>query len=348
MMQQSKNEGEFAIVPNTSTSDAGVYVVGRYDLKKITFLGGGRFDQRSLALSSFITPAHDTLFSKNDLTYRAPSYALGTVWKVSNDFFLRLNGAGGFTPPNAYQLADNGRKEGGYLYEKGDSSLKASVNRQLDLGVSYDRPSIGFTASVYNNTVSNFIYLNPTGTSIVSGSETLSYYKYLQGNAILNGAEFGFDLHPKSIAWVDLAVNYGMVRGTLSGDKGNLPLQPADKITAALTFQKAQMQNLYNPFVRIAVSNYAAQNRVAESETTTSGYTLFDIHLGGAIKISNQLIDITLSGTNLLNQSYYNHLSVLKPIHIHEMGRNICLRIRVPFGIVNPDKPMKKEVQEQK
>ena len=90
-----------------------------------------------------------------------------------------------------------------------------------------------------------------------------------------------------------------------------------------------------NPSARIVLSNYAKQDKLAEFEQATDGYQLIDLHLGGSFHWGRQQFDITVSVNNLLNEGYFNHLSLIRAIGYREMGRNVAIRLRVPFGIHN-------------
>jgi iron complex outermembrane receptor protein len=53
--------------------------------------------------------------------------------------------------------------------------------------------------------------------------------------------------------------------------------------------------------------------------------------LGGNISIGKNTLDVYLSGTNLLNKTYLDHMSLFRPFGINQMGRNIALNVRIPF-----------------
>ena len=67
------------------------------------------------------------------------------------------------------------------------------------------------------------------------------------------------------------------------------------------------------------------QNNVSPFETNTPGYNLLSAGLGGSFSFFKKELSITISGTNLTNATYINHLSRLKPDGIFNMGRNINL-----------------------
>lgn len=326
MAQKNSNHGVDTVVADSKTTDMGLYAMNRQSFSTVDLLVGIRFDQRTIVM-------------EEDLQFRSPSFSTGINWKASKSLDVRLNASSGFSAPNTYQLTANGRKEGGYRFEQGSLDLKASRNYMTDLAVVLERPSFRFTAGAYASMIADKTYLAATGSLT---PDTLPVYEFRQADATINGIEAGIEIHPQEVRWIALSVNYGMVRGKLSNDLGFLPAQPADKLVAALTFSKDKMDGMYRPYLRLVASNYAARRDVASFEPQTNGYLLFDAHIGGAVKAGQQFIQLSLSATNLLNTSYYNHLSLIpRDLQIREMGRNICIRIGIPIGILNPDKPVR-------
>ena len=73
------------------------------------------------------------------------------------------------------------------------------------------------------------------------------------------------------------------------------------------------------------------QNYPAPEETSTRGYTLLDLSIGGNFKIENQMMSFSLSGNNLFDRKYIDHLSTLKEVGLFNPGRNIILSLKIPF-----------------
>ena len=70
-----------------------------------------------------------------------------------------------------------------------------------------------------------------------------------------------------------------------------------------------------------------AQNNVNPFETSTDGYNLLSLGLGGTVTVFNNNLDVSLTATNLLDTEYIHHLSRLKPDGILNMGRNINIGV---------------------
>ena len=86
---------------------------------------------------------------------------------------------------------------------------------------------------------------------------------------------------------------------------------------------------------------YATQDRIYSAyntETRTPGYTLCNVGIGSDIRshAGKTIFNLSLFGNNLFNVAYQDHLSRLKyfgPTGIYNMGRNVGVKLSVPFGV---------------
>ncbi|MBC8082122.1 MAG: TonB-dependent receptor, partial [Hymenobacter sp.] len=62
-----------------------------------------------------------------------------------------------------------------------------------------------------------------------------------------------------------------------------------------------------------------------------AGYGLLNLELGGTVRWGRQPLEISVSGTNLLNQRYRDYLNRYR-YFTDEMGRNVTLRVRLPLA----------------
>ena len=61
-----------------------------------------------------------------------------------------------------------------------------------------------------------------------------------------------------------------------------------------------------------------------------AAYGLVGLEAGSQIKMGKKYVNVTLSATNLLNKSYRDYLNAFRYFS-DDMGRNIALRIKMPF-----------------
>ncbi len=110
----------------------------------------------------------------------------------------------------------------------------------------------------------------------------------------------------------------------LAGARGN-----------TLKFELKNRKKWENSFISLTANTIFAQNQIADFETTTASYLLLDAKIGTELKVGKQNMELSIGASNLLNKSYYNHLSRLKADGIYDMGRNLVVSVKVPFGIKN-------------
>ena len=84
------------------------------------------------------------------------------------------------------------------------------------------------------------------------------------------------------------------------------------------------------------------KTRLGENEVSVPGYTLLNAYFGCDLRFEKQLINISISCTNMLNKVYVDFMSRIKYIHTtidgktynaNNMGRNIVVAIKVPFQL---------------
>ena len=117
-----------------------------------------------------------------------------------------------------------------------------------------------------------------------------------------------------------------------------LPFVPAHKLRFELRGEKEKLLFFKKAFVSLNTCTAFNQNNAAPDETTTAGYTLIDLSIGGNIKMKNQSISLSISANNILDTKYIDHLSTLKEVNLYNPGRNISLNLKIPFGVKMNDK----------
>jgi iron complex outermembrane receptor protein len=72
---------------------------------------------------------------------------------------------------------------------------------------------------------------------------------------------------------------------------------------------------------------------VDRNERTTNGYGLLHAGLGWEVSVYGYPWKFQVSGQNLLNTYYFNHLSRYRLLNLPEQGRNINFHLKIPFNI---------------
>lgn len=315
MHQTNSNYGEEELIPDATTNDIGILATSHIHLKALDIQLGARYDNRNIDVNN--------QFSKDFNSFNG---ALGFKTNLFKRVTARLNFASGFRAPNLAELTSDGVHHGSNRYEIGNANLNNEQNFQTDLALEFKNEHIEIFANGFYNAISDYIYLAPDGTVI----EDTPVYYYVQENANLYGGEFGFHLHPHPLDWLHFESSFETVTGKQdSGDY--LPLIPANSLnnTVRIEFANTTQQNnspsfhIKNNYAFIKLQSTFKQNNISDFETATDGYNLLSAGFGATLTLrNNNEIDLSVSGTNLTNTTYINHLSRLKSDGIYNMGRN--------------------------
>ena len=328
------NNRETKLLPDATTNNYSVFGLLQYTFfKKLKLQTGIRYDNKSIYTRA-IGSATDSM------TYRAPldksfgsfSGSIGATYHLSDKLLFRTNFAAAYRTPNLAELTSNGQHE--LRYEIGDQNLVPENAYETDLSLHYHVDNITFDIAGYYNIVNNYIYISPTGDTTALG---IDIFRYKQSNSTLFGGEAGLHVHPKSLKWLHFETTYSSVVGKQqNGDY--LPFVPAHKLRFEVRIEKEQLLLFKKAYVSINSLTAFDQNNAAPDETTTAGYTLIDLSIGGNIQIKDQFISLSISANNLFDKKYIDHLSTLKEVNLYNPGRNISFNLKIPFRVTRNDK----------
>jgi len=331
MWQNNKNNrAPDHVLPDATINDISTFALGQYQTEKINVEAGLRYTYYHLnvpeqpkGLSE--EPPMESLTKH----YNNVSFSMGATYHITKQFLIRANVASAFRSPNLAELTQDGVHA--TRYEKGNPDLKTQRNTEGDLGLHLHTVHTTIDLSGFYNHVNNYIYLSPSTDSTLDG---LPIYYYEQDQAVLFGGEAKVHVHPHPLHWLHLMADWSYVVGKkVSG--GYLPFIPAQKFRFEVKIEKEKWSILSHSFFKIGTNIALAQDKPARFETATAGYWLLDTGVGTNIKIGKQPVSLSIHANNLLNKTYQNHLSTLKPMGIYDMGRNMAVVLTIPIGIKN-------------
>jgi iron complex outermembrane recepter protein len=343
MSQFNRNRGTEYLVPDYVLQDLGGFVYVKKSWERFTLNGGMRYDHRSIRGDQLILDSAGNSVLSGDTVFHGFSSGFGTVtgsagmtFRLSSVFNFKFNIGRGFRAPNIAELSANGVHEGTFRYEIGNPGLNPETSLQLDGEISAETRILTAVFSGFYNIIDDYIYYrNINGEQKESGGKMYPVYRYIQGNSVLKGFEFELDIHPIEAIHFDNNLDYVWAENLSTGDP--LPFIPALHMQNELkwTFRTGKGAVVRSPWVRAELETHFAQDRIDSFETTTPGYVLLNAGIGMSLKVQRQLWTIQLTGANLLNTPYTDHLSRLKQVGIQNMGRNITLGLLIPFGIMS-------------
>ncbi|MFW9606879.1 MAG: TonB-dependent receptor domain-containing protein, partial [Prevotella sp.] len=178
--------------------------------------------------------------------------------------------------------------------------------------------------------------------------DNVPVYQFVQGNARLLGGEASLDIHPVERLHFQNAFSYvDAVQLNQTADAKYLPMTPAPRWTSELKYDIVRDgETLNNAYVKIGLECDLRQNHfygLDNTETATPSYTLLNASMGTDVKCKGKKIfSIYLTGDNLTNRAYQNHLSRLKyaglnPVTgregVYNMGRNFGIKVVAPINL---------------
>ena len=318
MFQSNKNFGEEILIPDANTMDIGILGTTHYHLEKIGLQAGLRFDHRSISSEAARDPSESDYIAALERDFNSFNAAVGVKVDLFDKIIGRINLASGFRAPNLAELTSNGVHEGTNRYEIGNPNLTNEQNFQADVSIEFRNDHFEIFANGFYNIVNDFIFISPTDLLI----DENTVFNYVQGDATLYGGEFGVHIHPHPLDWLHYESSFETVTGKLD-DNSYLPLIPASSLRNTFRIEFKDGKFLMDTYSFINLTTTLDQDNTSTFETTTKGYNLLSLGVGGAIQIRNKKVKIGLSATNLTNEKYVSHLSRLKQDNIGNIGRNI-------------------------
>ncbi|MGW9686161.1 TonB-dependent receptor [Flagellimonas sp. 2504JD1-5] len=327
MHQKNENFGEEVLIPDAITNDFGILATSHIHFNKSDLQLGVRYDLRSINGEQNGIQGEEGFINAISKDYTNFNLAAGYRVDLSKNVLARINLATGFRAPNLSELTSNGTHEGTNRFEIGNPNLESEKNFQIDLALEYENKHVEVYANAFLNSVDNFIFIEPNGEFV----DEDPVFLYTQQDATLYGGEFGIHFHPHPLDWLHYESSFDLVIGELKDDTP-LPLIPANRWNNTLRVEWDSPKGLKTKsYAFITLQSVFDQNKVGEFETSTPGYALFNMGIGGELKVFNQPVGFKISGNNLFDKNYISHLSRLKTDGIANIGRNIALNLSIPL-----------------
>lgn len=367
-------KGTEFIIPSYKQFDIGPFIFVKKSMDRMEIAGGLRYDVRQFNNGALYTKTDpvtgfdkavfgmDTVGAKNPFyvykhTFSGASGSIGLSYRFSNHFTGKANIGRGYRAPNISEISANGIHPGTNSFQKGNLNFKPEFNWQEDIGLSFSSQHVTIDASIFDNSIQNYIY-NQKVSSSNNQNTVIDTFQFQASRANLYGGELSVDIHPHPLDWLHFENSLSIVYGNNEGIAGQAKLSDSAKylpfIPPLHTYSelraniKKVSKSIVNAFIKIQFEYYAPQNRAYlafNTETPTPGYHLFNAGFGADITNhkAQTLFSFTFLGDNLFDLAYQSNLNRLKyfepypkdprPYHgIYNMGRNFSLKINVPLN----------------
>jgi len=333
LFQDTENRGVVFLIPDGKSTENGVF--GLVNIKandNLRFQGGLRYDNKRIETDAFIpqvTGDGNSAFSEFETSYNTVNYSVGAKYDV-NDFTFRLNVASGYRAPNVSELLSNGEHGGTGRIEVGDQNLESESATQFDFEIGYKTNILNITVNPFYNTISDYIFITPTGERRDVGTGALPVFEYQQEDASLFGGEINVNYNPEFLPKFTFQTGTAFTYGN-DKDKEPLPFIPPVNFNSKITYDANlgkvfKLNNIY-----LQQQNFLEQNRIADEELKNDDYHLIDL----GINASYKSFSFSLIAKNLFDQEYTDHLSTLKTafedFSVPNPGRDIVFNVKYNF-----------------
>lgn len=330
LIQQTNTTDRGALIPNYESLTAGVYWIERWRHYPSPFEleGGLRYDIRQMDVG---WQGRDSI--GRSLDFSNFSSALGLIFKQTH-WRTRLSVGTAWRAPHVNELYSEGVHHGSASYEAGNANLTPERALNTNLGIDWKPQNQAFQASLslYYNLIDNYIFLEPSAEPVLTIRGAFPAFEYQQADARIMGldAQVGWEIDPK-IKW---SAQTSLLRGWNRQLQDYLVFMPADRVSTTFRYQfKESEAEEQQPFVQLSANQVFRQSRTpakGDYAPAPPAYLLLDLEAGTTLHLGKQPLEVGFTIFNLMNTRYREYLNRFR-YFADEIGRNVSLRVKVPF-----------------
>ena len=363
MYQENRNipgTQRIPFIPNYTSISGGPFAVGKFQLSKWMLDVGTRYDVRSYAVVGF--DFSNTLYEA-DLLFHNVSVSTGLSRNLGERHAVKLNLSSSWRPPHVAELYSLGTHQSAAAIEYG-LLLNDSTNQVMDISEvpfkveqalkavgtwQYTTPRLQLEATVYANTIFNFIYLQPRGvTTNIRG--TFPYFRYTQTDALFVGLDAELDYAAGER--VSITSKISLLSATDVRNDDYLVFIPSNRLELGVRYQSVKSKFYIEPRVNLVAKQFRAprvitvrdfQDAIANGQDPLGGstdnfdfmeappgYALVGLSTGYSWTLGEGRLDARLAAENLFDVSYREYTNRLR-YYADDLGRNISLSFKYIF-----------------
>jgi iron complex outermembrane receptor protein len=278
-------------------------------------------EQENIVEEGYILPGNPVDRSLG-VDYLGLTGSLGYTHQFNPRNLVKINASSGFRAPDLAEILSNGPHPGTNRFEVGDVSFGREQSAQGDVSWIRKSNKLDVQISAFGNYVNNYIFFTDSGDTTDTG---LNIWEFRQTDAFLYGGEFALSYKPMSNDKLITRLHANVTRGVDLNNDQNLTFIPADRVGLSINYQ---------PLKKDALTIFAGYDRVfeqarpGEGEESTSGYNLVQAGIKYVANWKGKQFTLGITGFNLLNETYIDHISILRAFNITNPGRNIMLNLQ--------------------
>jgi iron complex outermembrane receptor protein len=338
IFQRNFYDGAY-LIPFFRSYNGAAYLIEHWHKGDLELEGGLRYDQKWMRATKRINPRdNNSPLEQPEFNFSQVTGTLGAAYNLPDGYRITATAARGWRPPAINELFIEGVHQGNAAFERGDRTLQDESSLNLSAGISRKTGKLTGEINIYQNQIDNYIYLQPQldtqGQPIFEITQRGGFlsYQYVQVNAKFSGidAQIGYQLTQA----LKVTGKYAMVRAYNKQTDDHLIYIPSDRATGMISYQLADTRIFRSTLVDLSVTHVARQSHVRDDQDfapAPAGYTLIDAAISTSIPVHGYRWNLGLSVNNLLNKEYRDYLNRFR-YYSADIGRNIALRLQIPFG----------------
>ena len=318
------------LIPNFRSYTAGVYAIEEWNAGPFSADAGLRID----AFQTRVYPYAPKSIQDTELRYTAVSGAVGARMELSPAWSIGATAGTAWRPPSVNELFSNGVHHGTAQFEIGDPLLTPERSLSLDVTIKHFGEAHRGELSVYSTTIDGYISLLPEAQPTLTLRGLFPTFRHVQTAANLRGFDGMTDF--RCFDFLRVGASFALVRGVRRSDDEALFQMPADRARTWLHVHLPDLAVLHEPYLEVGITGVMRQTRIpagADYLPPPAGYALVDIAFGSDLHVAGIRATLNASIRNLFNAAYRDYLSRFR-YYINDPGRDIALRIQIPFGTV--------------
>jgi iron complex outermembrane receptor protein len=338
--------GEEAFTPSTESISNALFVLEEKSVGNFLWQLGARFEHVSHKPDNAFFTNSEVDANFDDVTYSANSLSAGFVYQVDANQSFAVNYAHSERAPSSAEMFSNGIHISTSTYEVGagfnlvtdhsnpddleftllqsNREVKKEVSNNLDLTYRVQTDDLHANFSVFYNQIDNYLFQQNTGLEFHDHEEELAgeelpvdmheeeglpIYVFSQQDAELYGFEADVDWHLNGNLRISAFTDFTRAKLTHSTDENtDLPRIPSMRFGTELHWEQG------NWHAELGATHYAKQDKIADFETQTDGYTLVSAAFNYYVNLDDTDLTFYVKANNLTNELARVHSSFLKDV----------------------------------
>lgn len=332
MSQTNTTEGR-QFIPNYENRRGGAFIMERYKTGAVEWEAGLRYEAQRVSAYRWIYQQGGFVLTNPQRQFENISGTFGFLWKPNEGWTVSLNTGTAWRAPAVSELYCSGLHHGAAAIEYGDPDLQVEKSFNTIMDITYDDQKRWHASlSLYYNPIRDFIYLSPELPPTLTIQGAFPTYYYRQTDALLKGIDADFRYRFADVWQMNARGSILRARDVLADQW--LVMMPADRVEGGLSWLVPDRFGFLENSISLSAQYVAYQSRVpANSDFVPPppAYLLFHAELATTMQVRNQSFEVSLSVRNLMNTSYRDYMDRFR-YYADAMGRNIILRLRIPFN----------------